>query len=88
MAQSKRSEFVHGTDVTFEVSVDGAGPALIVLPSYRRNQRPSCASAEAGNDPRANQLLGTPDSPTFWVCDAENRCLPRTRGKCRAGAVW
>jgi hypothetical protein len=64
MAQSKRSEFVHGTDVTFEVYVDGAGPALIVLPSSGRNQRPSCASAEAGNDPRANHLLGASDSPT------------------------
>jgi len=35
----KRStiEFVHGTDVTLEVYVEGAGPALVVLPSYGRD---------------------------------------------------
>jgi pimeloyl-ACP methyl ester carboxylesterase len=37
MAQNRRSEFVHGTDVTLEVYVDGTGPALVVLPSYGRD---------------------------------------------------
>lgn len=37
MAQSRRSQFVYGTDVTLEVYVDGAGPALVVLPSYGRD---------------------------------------------------
>jgi hypothetical protein len=37
MAQNRRSDFVHGTDVTLEVYVDGTGPALVVLPSYGRD---------------------------------------------------
>src|SRR5260370_15756989 len=37
MAQNRRSELVHGTDVTLEVYVDGTGPALVVLPSYGRD---------------------------------------------------
>jgi pimeloyl-ACP methyl ester carboxylesterase len=37
MAQNRRSEFVHGTNVTLEVYVDGTGPALVVLPSYGRD---------------------------------------------------
>jgi hypothetical protein len=37
MAQNRRSEFVHGTNVTLEVYVDGTGSALVVLPSYGRD---------------------------------------------------
>jgi hypothetical protein len=42
MAQSRRSEFVHGTEVTLEVDVDGAAPALIVLPSHGRDAGADC----------------------------------------------
>jgi pimeloyl-ACP methyl ester carboxylesterase len=37
MPQNRRREFVHGTDVTLEVYVDGTGPALVVLRSYGRD---------------------------------------------------
>jgi pimeloyl-ACP methyl ester carboxylesterase len=37
MAQNRTSKFVHGTNVTIEVYVDGTGPALVVLPSYGRD---------------------------------------------------
>jgi pimeloyl-ACP methyl ester carboxylesterase len=37
MVQSRRSRFVQGNDVTLEVYVNGAGPALVALPSYGRD---------------------------------------------------
>jgi hypothetical protein len=36
MAQSRHSELVHGTDVTLEVYVDGAGHPAMAGPSARR----------------------------------------------------
>ena len=37
MAQNRTSKFVHGSNVTIEVYVDGTGPELVVLPSYGRD---------------------------------------------------
>lgn len=36
MAQTRHRQYVEGKDVTLEVYVDGAGPGLVVLPSYGR----------------------------------------------------